>query len=344
LPQPDSPTSAREWRARAALALVASAAAYVAVELAYRAYVYGSAAAFSIAKIESLAPLGVSGLTQAATADADLLYELKPNLDVIFKLASFRTSSQGLRDREYPLEKPPGAVRIAAVGDSFTMGSGVDIEDAFPKVLERGLSRSEARPIEVLDFGVGGYGLRQYVAVMKAKAIRWHPDLFLVGFCPNDVRDRPSREYQKSYQPLPIEHPSFLRPQFAFDLWHFTGARVLGALSHDDPSRAANSEDGEGGPAYVDEQLRRMKAFSRTSGVEIAMVYLGLTSEGAAEIRRSAEAAGIAFIDPSPRFEGRPPRSLWVHRRDAHPNAAAHRVFADAVAEAFHAGRLSLPR
>jgi hypothetical protein len=322
------------------LALVASAVAYVGAEVAYRAYLFGPRAALSITRMKSLAAIGVSGMTQAATADPDLIYELKPNLDLMFKLVPFRSSSQGLRDREYPLEKPPGTVRIAAIGDSFTMGSGVEMEDVYPKVLERELTRTEGRPFEVLDFGVGGYGLRQYVAVMKTKALAWHPDLFLVGFCPNDVRDRPASDYRQPYRPLPVRQQPFLYPYLALDLWDATGARLLAGPSSAGVS--VRAEQGSGGPTYVDEQFRRMKAASQASGVGVAMLWLGMSSNGAADVRRAADAAGIAFIDPSPRFGGRPERSLWIHRRDGHPNAVANRVFAEAVADAVRSGQLRL--
>jgi len=319
--------------------LVASAVAYVGAELAYRAYLFGPRAAFSIARIESTASLEFSGMTQAA-ADPELVYELQPNRDQMFKLVPFRSNSQGLRDREYPLEKPPGTVRIAAIGDSFTMGSGVEMEDVYPEVLERELTRTEGRPFEVLNFGVGGYGLRQYVAVMKTKALAWHPDLFLVGFCPNDVGDRPDSDYRRPYRPLPVRRRSFLYPRLAGDLWDATGAQLLARRSSAGPS--VRTEQGSSGPAYVDEQFRRMKAVSEASGVGIAMVWLGLSSKGAADIRRAAEAAGIAFIDPSPRFGDSPEQKLWIHRRDSHPNAVASRVFAEAVADAVRSGQLPL--
>ena len=60
----------------------------------------------------------------------------KPDLRDHFKMQPFETNSHGMRDREYSPEKPPNTFRIAVVGDSFTMGSGVAIEDVFHSRIE----------------------------------------------------------------------------------------------------------------------------------------------------------------------------------------------------------------
>src|SRR5207342_2150916 len=48
-------------------------------------------------------------------------------------------NSDGMRDREYPLQKPAGTVRIAVLGDSFAEAMQVSLEDSFPKLLEKSL-------------------------------------------------------------------------------------------------------------------------------------------------------------------------------------------------------------
>ena len=48
----------------------------------------------------------------------------------------YRTNSRGLRDREYPLEKPAGKTRILALGDSFTFGHGIAYGERFTDILE----------------------------------------------------------------------------------------------------------------------------------------------------------------------------------------------------------------
>src|SRR5262249_24998751 len=65
----------------------------------------------------------------------------------------FRINSKGLRaDREYSYEKPAGVKRIVCLGDSFTAGYEVDVEDCFTRVLERELT-ARGRKVEVLNAG-----------------------------------------------------------------------------------------------------------------------------------------------------------------------------------------------
>lgn len=105
--------------------------------------------------------------------------------------ALVRINRAGRRDRDRPLEKPAGTLRIAVLGDSFAEAVQVPVEDAFPAVLERSLAGCEAlggRTVEVLNFGVSGYGTAQELLTLRARAGAYRPDLVLLAFFPgNDV-------------------------------------------------------------------------------------------------------------------------------------------------------------
>src|SRR5438093_12772127 len=78
--------------------------------------------------------------------------------------AHLKINSLGYRDVEHRKDKQHGVFRIAVLGDSFTEARQVDIADTFSKRLETLLQgRSEFRnlKIEVLNFGIGGYGTTQ---------------------------------------------------------------------------------------------------------------------------------------------------------------------------------------
>jgi len=102
-----------------------------------------------------------------------------------------RTSSAGLRDREHTLEKPPGTVRVAVLGDSFTEAFQVAAEETFWAVLGRELGRCPAyagRTVEVINFGVGGYGTAQELLTLQDQASWYKPDLVMLAFyTENDV-------------------------------------------------------------------------------------------------------------------------------------------------------------
>jgi hypothetical protein len=150
---------------RLTLISVSLFASLVGLEFGYRAYLYGFDS-LSPRVIDSLHPLGKSGLVQPSRY-RDLGFELKPNLDAFYKKRVFRTNSRGLRDDEYRVEKLAGTFRIAAVGDSYTMGTGVAIGDAYHSLVEDRLNRSSGGGrFEVINFGVGGYQLDQYRAIL----------------------------------------------------------------------------------------------------------------------------------------------------------------------------------
>jgi hypothetical protein len=97
----------------------------------------------------------------------------------------YTINSHGLRDREYPLAKPPGTFRIAVLGDSYTEALQVELEQTFHERLEHSLEG-----VEVLSFGVSGYGTAQELLMCKQYARPFHPDLVLLAATPaNDVAD-----------------------------------------------------------------------------------------------------------------------------------------------------------
>ncbi len=97
-----------------------------------------------------------------------------------------KINRDGMRDRDHTIEKPPGVVRIAVLGDSFAEAMAVPQEQAFWAVMERELGHN----YEALNFGVSGYGTGQELIVLRRKAWKYRPDIVLLAFFTgNDVRN-----------------------------------------------------------------------------------------------------------------------------------------------------------
>lgn len=107
--------------------------------------------------------------------------------------AYVRINSEGFRDREHAAPKPPGTLRVAVVGDSFTTAIQVPAEVRFTSVMENRLSMCPAlggRKVEVFNFGVGRYGTAQELLTLRTRVWKYSPDIVVLCFCTgNDVRN-----------------------------------------------------------------------------------------------------------------------------------------------------------
>ncbi|HEX9295965.1 MAG TPA: SGNH/GDSL hydrolase family protein [Polyangiaceae bacterium] len=108
----------------------------------------------------------------------------------------------GLRGPRRPLEKPPGALRIALLGDSFTEALQVNDEASYARVVERRLSELLGRPVEVLNFGVSGFGTAEEYLLLEHRVWRFSPDWVVVAFLTaNDVGDNHPTLKRAAYLP-----------------------------------------------------------------------------------------------------------------------------------------------
>jgi len=112
-----------------------------------------------------------------------------PNSRAHFLGTEVAINSNGLRDREVVIPKPPHTVRVLVVGDSITFGYGIPIDHTYPKVLERLLNEAAppSRRYEVLNGGALGGSLSDYYHFLSQKAPALQPDLVIVGIALNDI-------------------------------------------------------------------------------------------------------------------------------------------------------------
>lgn len=148
---------------------------------------------------------------QFYTPDASLGYVLRPNIEGWYRKegASYvRISSEGLRDREHSIVKPPDTIRIAVLGDSYAEAMHVPMENTFWMILEKKLQDCGAfggKKIEVINFGVSGYGTAQELLMLRERVWQYSPDVVLLAVTTNtDVTDN-SRALGKA-----IEVPYFV--------------------------------------------------------------------------------------------------------------------------------------
>ncbi len=70
---------------------------------------------------------------------------------------SLTNNARGFRSlEEHSAEVPPGRTRVVCLGDSFTLGFGVDDQDTYPAQMQRLCPQ-----VQAVNMGLGGYGLGQ---------------------------------------------------------------------------------------------------------------------------------------------------------------------------------------
>ncbi len=102
-------------------------------------------------------------------------------------------NSAGFRGPAWTIAKPPGTLRIAVVGDSFTEAPHVNYDHTFCAVAERELGGCKAlagRKVQVMDFGVDAYGTAQELITLRRHAWKYSPDMVVLAFFSgNDIRN-----------------------------------------------------------------------------------------------------------------------------------------------------------
>ena len=295
--------------ANVALALAAIGVTLLTLEQAYRMYLFGWDS-LSPAKMNSLHGFGVSGLVQPSPHD-DLAFELRPNLETLFKRVTFVTNSRGERDQEYSLEKPPSTFRIALVGDSFSMPSGVRIEDAYHSVLEENLnSTPEGASFEVINLAVAGYNLRQYWGVIKAKAQPYSPDLVIIGFCAhNDHRAWRDIWFERPYEVRPVERAFFS----SFLLSGIQLRRGLALKTDGERTEKAKFVKVGDNKKRVKDYLSRIGVWSRQQSVPIAIAYLSTVPMRSPFLERAFAREGFSFVNLTLEFLDTDPSEYFLN-------------------------------
>ena len=301
-------------------------------EIVCRFYYFGWEAT-DFQKINSFVTIGYTGFLQPAK-DQFVWYEVKPNLDELFKMKPMHTNSKGLRDKEYPLAKPSNTFRIAVIGDSFTFGDGVSDEAVYHAIAENTLNvQSDSLQYELLNFGVAGYDLLNYYGVIESKALAYDVDLILIGFCGNNDDDL-ADEAQWD-QPF----TGYKHQQFSWFIRNFLLVRSVGSLVG---SRRRLKGEKTGNKKelkipFMKKMFGMLGDLQEKSGIPFTVFYLSMADAASSKARFVEELCGqegFDFLDSSPIVDTIPDISpYWVHSTDHHPNEAMHQKYADLLIE-----------
>jgi D-alanyl-lipoteichoic acid acyltransferase DltB (MBOAT superfamily) len=261
-----------------------------------------------------------------ATGDF-LLQEFPPSMATTVKGKPFHTNRWGMRDKDYEMKPPPGTCRIALLGASPDVGSGVADGEQWETLLENRLNRDNDRKrisqYEILNFSCGGYTSVQRLGALEKKALLFAPDIvFFVGYTPDKID---VSRYLVKVLTKRIEIPYGYLRQVVRE------AGVEGETN----DTAAIRKLRPFGREILSWTYRRVVELCRQRN--IVPIYLLLprpTDHGVKNIPdlvRLAKEAGFVVVDLSALFENEDKATLGISEIDRHPNAIAQRLIADGL-------------
>lgn len=131
-------------------------------------------------------------ITTCADAHPTAIYRMRPGCTewMVRKGKKFFVSynSRGLRDKDYPPEKKPGAKRVLVSGPSLMFAPGLQERDTPVRVFERILKQRKLS-VEAINGGIDGYSTLQIAARMKEFLDAYRPDHVFLMFGSAWIKD-----------------------------------------------------------------------------------------------------------------------------------------------------------
>ncbi len=321
-----------------------------------------------IIRIIDFQPKGRTGVRNAQRTSSipGVFFELRPNneFEWIYGKKSFwgedynipvKVNSLGFRDEELLIPKPAGFLRILAIGDSFTLGMGVEAEEVYVEQLEVILNEQSGgdSDIEVINAGVGGYDTNQELAFFKARGAALEPDMVILGFYVNDViekkkltvdhrgllTERETGAREQKYRDLlydPEEERSWL--EYVVEESHLI--RWLSRRKTADQDQLVQVSPGKRNRERTASALLEFKEIIDKMGIPLLVLVFPTLEDlpensfdvmdyhWAVEFCRDN---GMATLPMADAVKEIPWNELWAHPRDHHPGPVAHRLFADMI-------------
>ncbi|WP_020539506.1 hypothetical protein [Lewinella cohaerens] len=250
---------------------------------------------------------------------------LLPNLNLTYKDLPFETNSFGLRD--YPTDTlvPEGTLRVALLGGSIEMGSGVLLQETFENQLTTLLNKEQLfapfDSVDILNFGVAATHLPQHLARTVKIVPQFHPDVIIYTAHPDELRRIMGNIYQMYAASVEWEYPYWKRLSQELNLSrNIDQATFIRKLK---PQM----------PELIRWGYKTLKDEIEQQGATPVWLFLP-TFDGRQtpvqddKLVHLAEELGFEVIDLRNYYKGYETEELVLASWDAHPNKLAHELIA----------------
>ena len=246
----------------------------------------------------------------------------------------FTTNSLGYRGPE-PAAFPRGGVVF--LGDSFTLGYGVDDGEEFPARI------AAAEPIPVVNAGMGNSGNGRWIRFLETDAPALEPRVVVLQLCSNDIGDNLEEgrfrldATGKLLRVEAVEDPTWRRtvqrlveavPGLAYS--HVVSMLREERRSVEDADTRADPAAPDGPMALTLALLREALSLCAARGWPALVVAADLEDPLAGEVARLCAELRVPLVELPAKAE----RPDLYYRIDGHWNASGHEHAANAILEA----------
>lgn len=252
-------------------------------------------------------------------------------------------NNYAFRDRDFETAKKESVVRIGVLGDSITVGGGIEnIDDRFSNILEKKLVERGYR-VQVYNFGKLGYDTQEEIGEYQ-KIKHLAPDILIWQYFLNDIQP-----YGKSTGTPIISVASqqgkiakiLSQQSFFFDFlyWRFSQRynQTFEALKNADLAQYENREVLERHKQDIARFIKDLKG-NNQKVIVIIFPFVHLVGpnypavEAHQQINEIFKENGAVVIDLLGVLKTYDPKALIASRFDPHPNEFVHRLVAEKLA------------
>lgn len=261
-----------------------------------------------------------------------LEHSLKPDNVSPHKGVMVSTNRWGHRGPDtYDKAPEPGTFRIALIGGSNSMGTGVEVEHSFARLLEQKLNETLPQETgferyEIINFSVPRYHLLERVYVADRIAPEFQPHMILLSVTMQDLR----------------------RALFEWLATAINQDRDLGFDFVREIVRRSHARSGDSN-LKIEQRLQRFKnelaegcflQLKRTQEqIDVPIVALALRLEAEqvhrnlVQLSRMAENAGLPVLRIFDAYEGQSASDVYLADDDFHPTVKGHALLSEEIFE-----------
>lgn len=201
-------------------------------------------------------------------------------------------NSRGFRCNEFSEEKKEGVKRIICVGDSVTLGFKVDDDKTWPSVLQNYLGSS----YEVLNLAQGGYSSACILALFRAEAIKYNPDIIIICTGYGEYFERWTNIYHSDKNALWLSNLKYFLRQRLFSYFCFSRVleRGIKRVNHKERNLAAAERFKEN--LYKIRSLTDAEIIVAKQCMDLSSVREEKTIDGHNKIHQAIDSLGDCFI------------------------------------------------